>query len=217
MVADWHPSIGFEVLTLHLFRGVTFASLSGHSIADKDMVDIGVRVLNCRGLLLKEFKTWILCGDDASKTNDFVLFKSFWENPVQIAAFTTVPASQHGYGMATTNHDAVAHLLTDAVSNLGTAYAATQKSLSLNAANIAAIQGQLQMLCQAVGTSQPPQQQQQRPQNGHSCGQCGRNNDSGSGGSNSGGGGYHLVWAKKVTLAAICLVAGSASFGIRIN
>ncbi len=28
---------------------------------------------------------------------------------------------------------------------------------------------------------------------------------------------YHLVWAKKVTLAAICLVAGSASFGIRIN
>jgi hypothetical protein len=26
-----------------------------------------------------------------------------------------------------------------------------------------------------------------------------------------------LVWAKKVSLAAICLVAGSASFGIRIN
>ncbi len=28
---------------------------------------------------------------------------------------------------------------------------------------------------------------------------------------------YCLVWAKKVSLAAICLVAGSASFGIRIN
>ncbi len=28
---------------------------------------------------------------------------------------------------------------------------------------------------------------------------------------------YCLVWAKKVLLAAICLVAGSASFGIRIN
>ncbi len=28
---------------------------------------------------------------------------------------------------------------------------------------------------------------------------------------------YRLVWAKKVSLAAICLVAGSASFGIRIN
>ncbi len=28
---------------------------------------------------------------------------------------------------------------------------------------------------------------------------------------------YCLVWAKKVPLAAICLVAGSASFGIREN
>jgi hypothetical protein len=28
---------------------------------------------------------------------------------------------------------------------------------------------------------------------------------------------YRLVWAKKVLLAAICLVAGSASFGIREN
>jgi hypothetical protein len=28
---------------------------------------------------------------------------------------------------------------------------------------------------------------------------------------------YRLVWAKKVSLSAICLVAGSASFGIRIN
>ncbi len=28
---------------------------------------------------------------------------------------------------------------------------------------------------------------------------------------------YRLVWAKKVSLAAICLVTGSASFGIRIN
>jgi hypothetical protein len=28
---------------------------------------------------------------------------------------------------------------------------------------------------------------------------------------------YRLVWAKKVLLAAICLVAGSASFGIQEN
>jgi hypothetical protein len=28
---------------------------------------------------------------------------------------------------------------------------------------------------------------------------------------------YCLVWAKKVSLAAICLVAGSASFGLREN
>jgi hypothetical protein len=53
MVANWHPSMGVEVLTLRLFRGVTFASLSGHPITDKDTVDIGIPVLNCMGLFPK--------------------------------------------------------------------------------------------------------------------------------------------------------------------
>jgi len=60
MAADWHPLMGFEVLTSRLFSGVTFASLSGHPITDKDTVDIGVRVLNRTGLFAKEYKTWIL-------------------------------------------------------------------------------------------------------------------------------------------------------------
>jgi hypothetical protein len=46
MAADWHPSMGFEVLTSRLFHGITFASLSGHPITDKDTVNIGVCVLN---------------------------------------------------------------------------------------------------------------------------------------------------------------------------
>ncbi len=73
------------------------------------------------------------------------MFKSFGENAVQIAAFTAVLASQHGYGMAATDEDATASL-TDAVSNFGMAYAATQESLQSNTANIMAIQGQFQML-----------------------------------------------------------------------
>ena len=60
MVTDWHPSMGFDVLTSRLFHGITFASLSGHPITDKDTVDIGVRVLNHTGLFAKEYKTWIL-------------------------------------------------------------------------------------------------------------------------------------------------------------
>jgi hypothetical protein len=121
--------MGCEVLTLHLFRGVTFASLSGQPITDKDTVNIGVNVLNRTGLFPKEYKTWILCGNTTSKTNDFISFKTFWENAVQIAALTPIPASQHGYGMAAATNDPSAHLLTDAVSNFGTAYAATQESL----------------------------------------------------------------------------------------
>ncbi len=128
MAADWHPSMGFEVLTSRLFHGVTFASLSSHPITDKDTVDIGVHVLNCTGLFAKEYKMWILQGNDANNVIDFAAFKSFWENAVQIAAFTSAPASQHGYGMAATNDNASASL-TDAVSNFSTAYAATQESL----------------------------------------------------------------------------------------
>jgi hypothetical protein len=60
MAADWHPSIGFEVLTSRLFPDITFTSLSGQRITDKDTVDIGVRVLNHTGLFAKEYKTWIL-------------------------------------------------------------------------------------------------------------------------------------------------------------
>ena len=60
MAADWHPSIGFEVLTSRLFPGITFTSLSGQRITDKDTVDIGVRVLNHTILFAKEYKTWIL-------------------------------------------------------------------------------------------------------------------------------------------------------------
>jgi hypothetical protein len=177
--------MGFEVLTSRLFRGVTFASLSGHPITDKDTVDIGVRVLNRTGLFAKENKTWILQGDNANKAIDFAAFEKFWENAVQIAAFTSVPASQHGYGMAATNDNALASL-TDAVSNFGTAYAATKESLRSNTANIMAIPGQLQMLCQAVGNGQPPPSvinYQQRPCGGCGCGQQ-------RGGINSGGGGY---------------------------
>jgi hypothetical protein len=99
---------------------------------------------------------------------DFAPFKSFWENAVQISAFTSVPESQHGYGMAATSNDASASLM-DAVSNFCTAYAPTQESLRSNTANIMAIQGQLQMLCQAVGNGQPPPgviNYQQRPRGG---------------------------------------------------
>jgi hypothetical protein len=54
MAANWHLSMGFEVLTSRLFCGITFASLSGHPITDQEMVDIGVCVLNRTGLFPEE-------------------------------------------------------------------------------------------------------------------------------------------------------------------
>ena len=198
MAANWHPSMGFEVLTSRLFCGVTFASLSDHPITDKDTVDIAVRVLNRTGLFAEEYKTWILRGANPNNAIDFAAIKSFWENAVQIAACTSVPASQHGYGMAATDEDASASLM-DAVSNFGTAYAAAQETLRRNMANIMAIQGQLQMLCQAIGNGQPPPgviNYQQRPRGGHGRGQQRGGNNGGvrgyrGGGYNGGGGNNH--------------------------
>ncbi len=67
--------MGFEVLTSILICGITFASLSGHLIMDKDTNNIGVHVHNRTELSNKEYKTWILRGNDNSKTNEFVSFK----------------------------------------------------------------------------------------------------------------------------------------------
>ena len=75
MAADWHPSMGFEVLTSRLFRSVTFASLLGHPLTNKDTVDIGVRVLNRTGLFTEEYKTWILQGDNTNNAIDFAALK----------------------------------------------------------------------------------------------------------------------------------------------
>ncbi len=189
MAADWHPLMGFEVLTSRLFCGVTFASLLGHPITDNDTVDIGGCVLNCTGLFAEEYKTWILRDNNTNNAIDFAGFKSFWENAVQIAVFTSVPESQHSYGMAATDNNATASL-TDAIFNFGTAYAATQESLRSNMANIMAIQGQLQMLYQAIGNGQPPPgiiNYQQRSRGGRGHGQQ-RGGNNGGGGGHSGGG-----------------------------
>ena len=192
MAANWHPSMGFEVLTSRLFCSITFASLSSHPITDKDSVDIGVRVLNCTGLFAEEYRTWIIQGYDPNNVIDFATFKPFWENAVQIAAFTSIPACQHGYGMAATNDNALVSLA-DAVSNFGMAYATTQETLRSNTANIMAIQGQLRMLCQAVGNGQPPPgaiNYQQHPRGRRGCGQQ-------RSGNNGGGRGYRRWWRKQ--------------------
>jgi hypothetical protein len=123
LAANRHPSMGFEVLTLQLFCSVTFTSLSGHPVTDKDIVNISGRILNHTGLFPKEYTSWILYGNNARKMNNFVPFKICCENAVQVAVLTTIPASQHGYGTVATNNDVLGQMLTDVVSNFGLAYA----------------------------------------------------------------------------------------------
>jgi hypothetical protein len=186
MASEWHPSMCFELLAAPLFRGATFAILTKCHINDDDIVDIGIRVLHQMGLFSEEYKTWILHGNNATKTNNFTAFRAFWADAVNIASFTATPASSHGYRMAAAKDNSSA--LTDAVSNFRAVYTATQESQRTSNKAINAMQGQIQMLCQALGSHPPPnmmpyhQQQGARPPRGGRQGQ-------GRGGSRPGRGG----------------------------
>ncbi len=164
MASEWHPSMGFELLAARLLCGATFANLAKYPINDNDIVDIGIRVLHQTGLFSEEHKTWILCGNDATKTNDFTAFRTFWADAVNTASFTATLASSHGYGMAAAEDNSSA--LTDAVSNFGAAYVATQESQRTSNEAINAMQGQIQMICQVLGSHPPPQHDALSPTTG---------------------------------------------------
>jgi hypothetical protein len=155
MALEWHPSQGFELLVAHLFREATFANLAKHPIPDDDIVDIGIRVIHQTGYFVEEYKAWIMRGDNPTNNMDFATFRSFWETAINIASFTATPAVQHGYGMNAVKYNASATSLTDDVSNFGAAYAATQENLCNNNASINAVQGQIQMLYNAIGKQAP--------------------------------------------------------------
>jgi hypothetical protein len=87
----------------------------------------------------------------------------FWETATNIASFTATPALQRGHSTNAVEDNASVAPLTNAVSNFGTAYATTQESLRNNNASINAMQGLIQMLCNAIG-NQPPSSMLRYPQ-----------------------------------------------------
>jgi hypothetical protein len=105
---------------------------------------------------------------------------------------TSIPAVQHGYGMAAMDDDALLALYSKLLANFGAAYAATQETIKNQATSMAAMQGQLtniQQFCMAVGQQPPPTiyaptQQQHMSNNCH----CRRNGGGHKGGSGSGNG-----------------------------
>jgi hypothetical protein len=80
MTADWHPSMGFELLVARLLQDMTFASLAENPIPNYDIVDVGIWVLHCTGLFR---------GEDCISI-DFTAFHQFWEDVVNIALLTSV-------------------------------------------------------------------------------------------------------------------------------
>jgi len=59
MAADWHPSGGFEPLATRLFIGASYASAARYPMDDRDVIDIGLRVIKRCGMYSEEYKNWI--------------------------------------------------------------------------------------------------------------------------------------------------------------
>jgi hypothetical protein len=169
---------------------------------EQDIINIGLRVIKCCGMYAKEYKVWIgiknagqLVSPCVKQTLNF--FKGFWSNAITLVNQTSVPASQHGYGMvAMDNNSGSIASYGESLANFGAAYAATQETVKSQANSLSAIQAQLaglQQFCMAIGQQQPPpnniyyapQQQQRRHNNS-------RNNRGGGGGGgfNGDGGSY---------------------------
>ncbi len=169
---------------------------------ERDIIDIGLRVIKCCGMYAKEYKAWIGIENTGQLVNPRVKqtldsFKRFWSNAITLVNQTSIPALQHGYGMVTMDDDGgTIALYGESLANFGAAYAATQETIKSQANSISTIQVQLagiKQFCMAIGQQHPPPnniyyapQQQQRLHNNS------RNNRGGGGGSgyNGNGGSY---------------------------
>jgi hypothetical protein len=106
MAADWHPANRFDILALRLFTCAVYAGCTGYTMADRDIANIGLRVIKWCGMYAKEYKAWIASKAKCPRiVETFDTFKMFWAAKIKLVNQTAVPASMHGYGMAAVNND----------------------------------------------------------------------------------------------------------------
>ena len=100
MAADWHPSEGFDTLTIHLFKGGLYANPCDYPIPICDIIDIGIPGIKRCGLYNEEYKQWIARGKaNAIATppiiETFDSFKTFWAEKITLVNQTAIPAALH--------------------------------------------------------------------------------------------------------------------------
>jgi hypothetical protein len=166
MTTGWHPSNGFDILTLRLFTGTAYANTTGYLIADCNIVDIGIRVIKRCGLYVEEYKSWIARVTAAPRIAETLdMFKTFRADKITLVNQTAIPASSHGYGMAMVNNDNTVVLFGKSILNFGATCAATQESVKTQGTTIASMQTQLQAMQQyCMGLQQQPPQTIYAPQ-----------------------------------------------------
>jgi hypothetical protein len=160
MAADWQPTNGFEQLVTRLFLGALYASAARYPLEECNIINIGLRVIKCCGMYAKEYKAWIGIKNAGQLANPHIKltldsFKRFWSNTITLVNQRSIPASQHGYGMAAMdNNSGFIALYSKSLANFGAVYAATQETVKSQADSISTIQAQLaglQQFCMAIG------------------------------------------------------------------
>jgi hypothetical protein len=170
MASTWHPSEGFEPLTTRLFIGASYsyASAARYPMDDRDVIDVGLRVIKCCGMYAKEYKNWILCENAVPMIVKMIVsFKEYRVGAIALVNQTAVSALQHGYGMTAMDNDASVAAYDDSLANFGTAFAAMQETMKNQSNSLIAMQAQLLIiqLCMNVDQQLPsssyaPAQQQ---------------------------------------------------------
>ncbi len=131
MADNWQPTNGFEQLITRLFLGTPYASAARYPMEERDIINIGLRVIKRCGMYAKEYKAWIGIKNAGQLANPRIKqtldsFKGFLSNTITLVHQTSVPALQHGYGMAAMddNGGSIASY-GKSFANFGAAYAAT--------------------------------------------------------------------------------------------
>ncbi len=106
MATDWHPAGGFDALSLRLFTGTAFAGCMDYTMANRNIVNIGLCIIKQCSLYAKEYKAWIVCKAVTPRNvKTFDTFKLFWATKIMLINQTTISTSMHGYGMTALNDD----------------------------------------------------------------------------------------------------------------
>jgi hypothetical protein len=149
MAADWRPAEGSNTLVLRLFTGAALTGCTNYTMANHDIVDIGLHVIMQCGMYTEEYKAWITCeAIHPRNIKTFNSFKTFWEAKITLVNQTAVPASQYGYRMAATNNDGSVVSYGETILNFGATYATTQESVKLQGTTNASMQNQLNAMSQ---------------------------------------------------------------------
>ncbi len=158
MATTWHPYEGFEPLATCLFISASYASAARYPIDDRDVIDIGLRVIKRCGMYAKEYKNWISHENGVPPIVETInSFKEYWADAIALVNQTVVLASQHGYRMTAMDDDALVAAYNDSLANFGAAFTATQETMKNQANSLVTMQTQLSniQLCMNVG-QQPP-------------------------------------------------------------